>query len=49
MCGEKVKNLSLYVSSTLRCDSCNGISKHIMGYNLFIPACMVIILLKTKN
>jgi hypothetical protein len=27
MVGEKVGNLSLYVSSTLQCNSCNGISK----------------------
>ncbi len=34
---EKVKTLFLYMNSTLQCDSCNGISKHIMGYNVFIP------------
>jgi hypothetical protein len=38
MCvGEKVKNLSLYVSSTFQCDSCNGILKHIMGCNALTP------------
>ncbi len=36
--GEKVRNLSLYVSSTLQCDSCNSISKHIMNYNVLTPA-----------
>ncbi len=36
--GEKVRNQFLYVSSTFRCDSCNGISKRIMGYNAHILA-----------
>jgi hypothetical protein len=34
---EKVKNFSLYMSSTLRCDSSNGISKRIMGYSALPP------------
>jgi hypothetical protein len=35
---EKMKNLFLYVNSTLQCDSCNDILKHIMGFSVFIPA-----------
>jgi hypothetical protein len=34
---EKVKFFSLYMSSTLRCDSSNGISKRIMGYIALPP------------
>jgi hypothetical protein len=36
--GEKVKNLFLYVSLIFRHNSCNGILKRIMGYNVFTPA-----------
>ncbi len=36
--GENVKSLSLYVSSSLWCDSYNGISKCIMGYSALTPA-----------
>jgi hypothetical protein len=35
--GEKVKNLSLYVSSTFQCDSYNRISKCIMDCSVVIP------------
>ncbi len=38
--GEEVKNLSLYVSSTFQCNSCNDIFKCIMG-------CSAIILTRT--
>jgi hypothetical protein len=35
--GEKVKNLSLYMSFILQCNSCIGISKRIMGWSALIP------------
>jgi hypothetical protein len=38
MVREKAGNFFLYVSSILQCNSCNGISKHIMGCNVFILA-----------
>ncbi len=34
--GEKVINLFLYMSSTFRCASCNGISKCIMGCSAIV-------------
>ncbi len=36
--GEKVKNLSLYMSSIFWCYNCNDISKCIMGYNVLTLA-----------
>jgi hypothetical protein len=37
MVGAKVGNFSLYVNFIFRCDGCNSILKHIMGYNVFLP------------
>jgi hypothetical protein len=34
---KKVKNLFLYVGSTFQCNSCNGMSKRIMGHSALIP------------
>jgi hypothetical protein len=41
MVGEKVGNFYLYMSSTLQCDSCNGILKRIMDYNVLTFAWVV--------
>ncbi len=38
MAREKMRNLSLYVSSTFQCCNYNNISKSIMGYSAFTPA-----------
>jgi hypothetical protein len=38
MVGKKVGNLFLYVGSIFQRNSCNGISKRIMGCNVLIPA-----------
>jgi hypothetical protein len=34
---KQMKNLSLYVGFTLRCNNYNNISKYIMGYNALTP------------
>ncbi len=41
MVGEKVGKFYLYMSSILQCDSCNGILKHTMDYNVFTFAWVV--------